>query len=230
MNSLISAYVLHARPYRDSSLLLELLCAEHGRCGAVLRGARGRKGRGAASWQPFMPLWVSLGGRGELRNVLQGEPRATPPLLGGTALYSGFYLNELLVRLLQRDEPQPLLYPAYESSLDALAAGVEADIALRYFELQLLEVLGYGLSLAEAADGPVRASAWYRFVPGQGLLLSPPEPGALEGAGLCEFRERVYSDRARRTLKHLCRQALQPLLGERPLVSRQLFGSQSSQC
>ena len=149
--SLSPAYVLHSRPYRDSSALVDLLTLHHGLQRVVWRGARGQRRK--VSPQPFMPLLVGLGGRSELKTLTQAEIAGRFSLLQGETLFSGLYLNELLVRLLVGGEPQPILFAAYQQSLEQLAAGDPVEPILRRFEWQLLELLGYGFSLTEDAHG-----------------------------------------------------------------------------
>jgi DNA repair protein RecO (recombination protein O) len=229
METLHPAFVLHARDFRDTSLLVELFTPEAGRIGLVARGVRSQR-RGAsrrALLQPLVPLWVDWGGRGELKNLQQIEPRAAMVALQGPALFSVLYLNELLCRLLPRDDPHPELFTDYEAALAALASAVPVELPLRRFELRLLESLGYGVSLQVDADGnALAADGWYRFDAGAGLRRLPAAAeGALAGRDLLAFdADPGQCDAAaRRTLKRLCRQALQPHLGDRPLKSRQLF-------
>jgi DNA repair protein RecO (recombination protein O) len=109
------AYILHSRPYRDSSVILEVFTPEHGRISALARGAR-RKSRGgsaAALLQLFTPLLLSFSGRGELKTLTAREAAGTAVSLRGDRLYSGLYVNELLVRLLHRYDPHPQLFVAY---------------------------------------------------------------------------------------------------------------------
>jgi DNA repair protein RecO (recombination protein O) len=223
------ALLLHSRPFRDNSLLVELFIPDSGRLGAVVRGVGGQRRSGAARralLQPFQPLWASWSGRGELKTVQLLEARAAPLPLQGRALFSGLYLNELLCRLLQREDPHPDLFADYEQALAQLVAGEPLDLVLRRFELRLLEALGYGFSLVVDADGEaVSATAFYGFDGETGLRrLAGASPQALSGADLLDFAAGRFTEASRRALKRLCRLALRPHLGERPLQSRQLFG------
>jgi DNA repair protein RecO (recombination protein O) len=223
------ALLLHTRPFRDSSLLVELFIPDVGRLGAVVRGVGGQRRSGAARralLQPFQPLWVSWSGRGELKTVQLLEARAAPLPLRGRALFSGLYLNELLCRLLQREDPHPDLFTDYEGALAQLVAGEPLDLVLRRFELHLLETLGYGIDLTvDAAGAAVVATAFYGFDGEAGLRRRPADsPQALRGADLLDFAAGRFTAASRRALKQLCRLALRPHLGERPLKSRQLFG------
>lgn len=230
MEQLEPAYLLHTRDYRDTSLLIDLFTPDAGRIGAVARGAR-RFRRGASQrglLQPFRPLWVAWSGRGELRTLTAVESRAAPVSLAGYALFSGLYANELMQRLLHRDDPHPDLFAYYEAFLPALASLTgHLDRPLRAFELALLSELGYGVALDMDAYGqPLAMGGQYRFDAGHGLIpvAALADDGALfRGEDLCAFAAGDDSVAARRAAKRLCRMALQPHLGNRPLASRALF-------
>ena len=138
------AWVLHSRPYRDSSALLEILSAEYGRMGLIGRGTRRRSRGGSESalLQPFAPLLLSFSGRGELRTLTGVEAAGAALTLRGERLFSGMYINELLVRLLHRDDPHPRLFALYGQALEALSEHDPVDGILRRFELVLLDELG----------------------------------------------------------------------------------------
>lgn len=224
------AYLLHRRPYRDSSQLVEVFTAEHGRLSLVARGVR-RKTRGgntAALLQPFVPLLVSFSGRAELKTLTHAEAAGRAGRLEGAALFSGFYLNELLVRLLHRHDPHPPLFAIYGDTLEALSKGVTADTVLRRFELALLDELGYSFALDTEADtGEVLdADSWYRLEPERGLVACSEGIGDIQryyGGDLLAMAGDNYSGSAARTAKRLLRQALAVHLGDMPLRSRSLF-------
>ena len=115
----LPAFVLHSRPYKESSALVDLFTPQ-GRLRAVLRSARGKSGSQA---RPFLPLEIELRGKGELKTLSRLEPNGIPNLLHGDVLFSGLYLNELLIRLLPAQDPQPELFEHYGLTLQALAAG-----------------------------------------------------------------------------------------------------------
>jgi len=228
------AYLLHRRPYRDSSQLLEVLTAEYGRLGLVARGTR-RRSRGGSSGsllQPFAPLLLSFTGSGELKTLTGIETGGGIAPLQGDALLSGFYLNELSVRLLHRDDPQRDVFGAYALALAALADGSAIEEALRAFEFSLLEALGYRVELDGDASGGVGLDEgmYYRFSPGVGLLpqnaVADAGSGLYAGADLRAIARGEYSGSAGRAAKRLTRAALADLLGERPLRSRELFRQQ----
>lgn len=216
------AYVLHSRPYKETSALVDFFTPE-GRLRAVLRGARGRSGSLA---RPFTPLELELRGRGELKSVQRLESAGIALLLGGQALYSGLYLNELLMRLLPAEDPHPALHQDYALSLAALAAGRPLEPILRAFEWRLLDELGYGFALDRDALGePLRAEVLYRLVPDAGFEhIQQLQPGCFNGRDLLALAEADWSQPgALMAAKRLMRQALAPHLGDRPLVSRELF-------
>jgi len=223
--SLTPAYVLHSRPYRDSSALVDLLTLQQGVQRVVWRGARGQ--RRGLSPQAFVPMLVALAGRGELKTLQQAEVAGSYKSLQGDVLFSALYLNELLVRLLRPAEPQLLLFAAYQQALASLADNTAIEPVLREFEWCLLHELGYGFSLTEDAHGvSVQPDKGYCWTPDQGLLpVELSQPG-LPGHGLLAMAAAQWqSPVALRTAKLLMRQALAVHLGDRPLYSRQLFAS-----
>ena len=141
------AYLLHRKPFRDTSLLLEVFTREFGRIGLVARGARGPRSKLKGVLQPYQPLLLSWSGRGELPTLTSAESQAGALFLQGNALISGFYLNELLMRLLARHDPHTELFISYQTALQRLIMNDELDWTLRLFERDLLQQLGYGLLL-----------------------------------------------------------------------------------
>ncbi len=234
------AYILHSRPYRDSSLILELLTPERGRIGCVARGARRDKQRRQHSLQPFSPLLVSLLGRGDLKTLGPVENAGASLWLKGRAVYAGLYANELLVRLLPVGEAQYAVFAAYQTLLQSLAAldggsSEQLEAPLRRFELQLLYQLGScpELGYCAATEGPVRADGSYRlesetgFVPVVRREDARYGVGEFAGAELLALARAVDSGEMAAALlpaaKRLTRLLLAPLLGDRPLQSRELF-------
>ncbi|HTT06004.1 MAG TPA: DNA repair protein RecO [Steroidobacteraceae bacterium] len=223
---LARAYVLHQRPFRDSSLILEVFAREHGRLTLFAHGARGLRSRFPAL-QPFRPLLLSWSGRSESPS-LSGAERADAALaaLPAAQLMSGFYLNELLLKLLARHDPYPALFDVYESTLVQLQSGLAPDAPLRRFETQLLQFLGYGLNLSAEADTgePVRADSYYQFQPGvHGFVVAEPEsPGAIAGHVLHDLAAGAApgAEQSQRQARALMRAALDHCLEGRELASR----------
>jgi DNA repair protein RecO (recombination protein O) len=227
--ALSPAFVLHRRAYRESSLLVELLTRDAGRVGVVARGARRR--RGSTPLEPFVGLLVQWGGRGELGQLRAVERAEPAPRLVGTALYSGFYLNELLVRLLRRHDPHPEIHAGYAATLSALAttSTERIEALLRLFESRLLEACGYGMELrVEVENGtPLDPEARYRYDPERGPIPVGEEASGgllVHGSALLALASgRLGEARDLRELKPLMRGVLAPHLGARPLASRALF-------
>lgn len=219
---MLSAYVLHSRPYKETSALVDLFTAQ-GRMRAVLRGARAQKG---SQIRPFSLLEIELKGRGELKNIAQHSCIGPLLLLQGTRLFCGLYLNELLMRLLALEDPQPIIFQQYQSSLLALANDYPIEPLLRTFEWRLLEQLGYGFSLTHDAQGvEIDTSLWYVLVHDAGLVAQTRlQPGAFKGEDLLALAQAQWQDKQTLTVaKRLMRQALAPLLGTKPIASRELF-------
>ena len=219
-----AAYVLHSRPYKESSALVDFFTAQ-GRVRAVLRSARGKVGSIA---RPFVALELELRGKGELKTVARLESLKPALLLGGQALFSGMYLNELLIRVLPAQDPHPAMFEHYALTLEALAAGRPLEPLLRAFEWRLLDELGYAFALDHDQDEqPLEPNAWYRWQQESGLVVvTQLQPGVFQGSELLAMAQADWSEPGvLSAAKRLMRQALAPHLGGRPLVSRELFMS-----
>ena len=216
------AYVLHSRAYRENSALVDFITPQ-GRLRAVLRSARGKAGTLA---RPFVPLEAEFRGRGELKNVGRMEGAGIPIWLNGEALFSGLYLNELLIRLLPAEDPHPAVFEHYAATLLALAEGRALEPLLRSFEWRLLDDLGYGFALtSDIHQQPIEAAGMYRLQVDAGLeRVYLVQPGLFSGAELLAMAETDWDvPGALSAAKRLMRQALAVHLGGRPLVSRELF-------
>jgi DNA repair protein RecO (recombination protein O) len=217
-------YLLHHRPWRDTSRILDVLTREHGRLTVFARGVRGPTAKLASVLQPFQPLLFSWVGRGEAPALTAAE-RAEPAgaALPPACLLPGFYLNELLLKLTTRHDPQPELFDHYHEALAGLRAGA-LEPSLRLFEKRLLEVLGYGLDLStEATSGEaVDPGACYIFRSSQGLVRAhASDAGALAGSSLLEIAaEQFTSARTLEDARHLLKAALAACLDGRPLATR----------
>lgn len=216
------AFVLHSRAYRESSALVDLLTPQ-GRLRAVLRSARGKAGSQARA---FVPLEVELRGRGELKTIGRLESAGIASFLQGYALFSGLYLNELLIRLLPAEDPHPELFEHYRMTILALAAKRPLEPLLRAFEWRLLDELGYGFALDQDLHGQaIEASRLYRLHADAGFEpVAQLQPGVFQGGDLLAMALADWSaPGALAAAKRLMRQALAPHLGGKPLVSRELF-------
>lgn len=212
------AFVLHARPYRETSLLLECLTRDYGRLGMVARGVRGERGRRRrAQLEPFQRLAIDFAQRGELATLMSSEVADTAPALTGGNSLAGLYLNELVVRLTARQDAQPALFDAYAATLARLAAGEPVAWTLRRFERDLLALIGYALALRTQADGttPLQPDGWYRYDVGQGPSAVPAlTPQAVRGADLLALAADTQPDAAGlAALRHLMREAIRHYLG-----------------
>lgn len=223
-----SSFVLHRRPYRDTSLLLEVFSQEYGRLGLVARGAVSPRSRWKGLLQPFAPLLLSWSGAGELATLTAAEEAGCPIPLPPHRVLAGLYINELLLRLLPRLDPHPGLFAAYQRLLAELAAVPGEEPPLRRFETRLLEELGYGLTLdCEAASGaPIVAEEQYCYVLDRGPLAADRvQTGVpISGRGLLALRDGLLTDPAvLREVKRLTRAALAEQLHGQALKTRELY-------
>jgi DNA repair protein RecO (recombination protein O) len=221
--------VLHQRPWRDTSLIVELFTLQHGRLTTFARGVRGAKGVHArfVALRPFQPLLLSWFGRGEAPRLTAAEPDGALFSLPPGALLSAWYLNELLIKLTAQHDPQPAIFRLYAHALQALAADGHPEWALRRFEKQLLDELGFGMDFSCAADdaAPVAADGYYRFVPGVGFAAS--EAGharAISGRVLLGLaNDEPFAAAADwREARNLMRDAIDHCLDGRELRTRQV--------
>lgn len=214
------AYVLHSRPFGDTSLLVEVFTAGHGRLGVLAKGARSAKSKKRALLQVLQPLLLSWTERGELGTLTAIEAASSAISLGGESLFCAWYANELLMKLLPRGGQHPQLFVAYSNLLPRLQADPEP--ALRQFECTLLDELGFGLGLDSYE---LQASGHYCFANGLGLRPAlPDEPGAIRGATLLALRDdRLLAASERQEARRLLRGVLHELLGGRALESAQLL-------
>lgn len=224
------AFILHRYPWKETSLVLEAFSRQWGRVGLVARGARRPASLVRGVLRAFEPLELSWFGRSELRTLHAAERVGGFPFLRGTALMCGFYLNELILRLVPRDDPHEQLYLAYESTLLRLGQGAEAEPALRGFEKYLLQELGYAMPLAVEADtgAPVEPGARYHYEIERGPVRAhvgvDENRLELRGQTLLDLVADDYSDpHTLQQSKLLMRTLITHYLGDRPLYSRQLL-------
>jgi DNA repair protein RecO (recombination protein O) len=217
-------YVLHHRPWRDTSRILEVLTREHGRLTLFARGVRGPRAKLAPVLQPFQPLLLSWSGRGEAPQLTAAERAEGGAPLPPAVLLAAFYLNELVMKLTTRHDPLPALFDHYHATLGALRGGAALEPRLRIFEKRLLEVLGYGLDLgSESLSGrPIQAQAYYLYRPSQGLIgAGHARAGALAGESLLALAaEELANARALEDARRLLQAALAACLEGRQLTTR----------
>ena len=182
-------FVLHARPYRETSLLLEILSRDHGRISLIARGVRGARSRTPrALLQPAVPLHLSWSGQGELATLSAVDAGGAPLAFAGDALLCSLYLNELVARLLPRNDPHPGVFAAYAATLERLHGRTALAWHLRRFERDLLGDLGYGLVLDHEGDSEVPIDAHrdyaYRLDSGPLPWQGPSDGLRLRGSAL----------------------------------------------
>ena len=221
---LTPGYILHHRPWRDTSRILEVLTREHGRLTLFARAVRGPAARLAPVLQPFWPLLLSWTGRGEAPQLTHAERADNSSALPPAGVMAAFYLNELLLKLTTRHDPLPALFDHYHETLTAVRCAAPLEPTLRVFEKRLLELVGFGLELeTEALTGvPLEADGYYQFRPSQGLVRAAAhDAGALAGASLIGLREgRFHGSRALEDARRLLHAALAACLEGRPLATR----------
>jgi len=221
-------YILHRRPYREHSLLIEVLSRRHGRWGLVARGVRRRSRRPAIPLQPFQLLLLSWQGRGELGTLTRHESAAPPLALPVENYFAALYLNELLLSLLHRYEPHHRLFASYHDTLLSLQGGGDQEAPLRSFEVCLLRELGYGPALErEHPSGEyICAEAQYYYQVGLGPCRNRPAGDYQQISGRAlQFLsgEGPATPTSLREAKRLLRHILAQQLNGRPLASRALY-------
>lgn len=205
-------WLLHHRPFRDSSRILDVLSRDHGRLSLVARGSRGAKSRLKGILRPFMPLQLSWVIRGDMGTLTGAEVDGPPVALTGDALMSGYYVNELMLHLLHRHDPQPEIYAAYHAAVAELNGAGNIAATLRRFEMTLLELLGYALNLDHdtRTGEPLDPAATYEYRVEQGPVPIEGREGPMifTGQELRAVAQQSFEDdaillRAGHLLKHV---------------------------
>ena len=226
------SFILHRRPYRETSLLLDVFSRDHGRLNMVARGVR-RKGNQRSEFiQPYHCLQIAWSGRGELMTLTNVEPDKPPYVLAGQNILAGFYVNELLVRMLHLHEAHPELFEIYEHSLSMLARkNMNQEAIIRIFEKHLLQNTGYGLVLDHDVilKTDINKKTEYFYQADRGPSVTRPDSNdfiKLSGNTLIALNhEELDNETALRETKLLMRYILNKHLGSRPLASRELYKS-----
>lgn len=224
-----AAFILHHKPFRDTSQILDVLSRDHGKLAVVARGSRSAKSRLRGVLRPFMPLSMSWVIRSDLGTLTGAEVRGAPLSLAGDALLSGYYVNELILHFLHRHDPQPEIFDAYALTIEALAEK-SADVAplLRQFEMELLRHSGYALNL-EHASGPdvgLEPAQHYEYRVEQGPVAVSREEGAMvfTGARLTAIANQDFDDPdVLRAASRLMREVISFHLGGKELKSRKVL-------
>lgn len=228
-----AAYVLHLHPYSETSLVVDVFTRDHGRVPLLARGARRPRSAMRGMLMSFQPLELGWFGGGEVKTLAKAEWLGGMPLLGGRCLLLGYYLNELLLKMLPREDAHGALFDAYAAALQALAAGSDDAPELRRFEKTLLKELGYGLTLEIDVESgrPVVADRQYAFLIERGPVekvgagdTAPGEAPSLCGKTLLDMAADDYADpRTRIESRQLMRQLIAHHMGGKPLQSRRVF-------
>ena len=232
------AFLLHSRPYRDSSAILDLFTEAHGRVSVVLRGLRGSSKRAAYQrglLQPFTELACDYRGRSDLKTLTHLDAYATLSVQPWQRerLYAAMYLAELLSRVLPVGEPIPELYQHYAHTLQAVQSCTVVESPLRGFELVLLNALGFALDFSQDVDQcDIKPDAFYGYQSELGfVVIAAGHKGGVSGEDILALADADFSSidnfslrpEALQAAKRITRRALQPLLGDQPLQSRQLY-------
>jgi DNA repair protein RecO (recombination protein O) len=242
-----AGFVLHTYPYRETSLIVEAFTRSHGRMAFVAKGAKRPNSAMRATLNPFQGLSFTWFGKAEMKTLKTAEHERILPQLSGAALMSAFYMNELLIKLAQREDAHDALFLAYEDALVELASSYADEnrtrkiaITLRKFELTLLSDLGYALQLEEEVDSqvPVSADKKYIYLMERGPIpldrharladngrdSSEVDGLQLRGKTLLDLASGDYADAVTLSeAKQLMRAAINQLLGDKPLHTRQLI-------
>lgn len=221
------AFVLHRRPYSETSLIVDVFTEHRGRLSLLSKGARSPRSGLKSVLQPFTPLLIKWSGKGAMKTLRQAESISLGLPLSGINLYSGMYVNELLTRVIATEVPQPALFFDYLDALTELAHNQNPEPALRRFELALLSSLGYGVDFLHCAGTgeSVEPTMTYRFREQKGFIASVRQDNlTFLGEELIAISERRFMTKSQlQAAKRFTRMALKPYLGSKPLKSRELF-------
>ena len=221
------AFVLHSYPYRETSLIVEIFSRDHGRVALAARGARRPASSLRGLIRPFHPLLLGWFGKSEVRTLHKAEWQGGQPPLQGMALICGLYLNELLMKLLAREDAHPGLYGRYGQTLRALGQSSDLQGILRRFEVEMLRELGYAPNLeTDAQSGePVRPDRDYTYETEHGPSLAAADVSPkFRGKTLLDMASGDYSDPVtQQQSKALMRILINHHLGAQPLHTRRLL-------
>ena len=192
------AWLLHHRPFRDSSRILDVLTRDHGRLSLVARGSRSAKSRLKGILRPFLPLQISWVIRSDLGTLTGAEMNGAPISLTGDALLSGYYVNELILNFLHRHDPQPEIYAVYRAAISDLGSSTGVSATLRRFEIEILSLLGYALNLDHdtRSDNELGPESRYEYQAEQGPVPSGDREGPMifTGAELRAIARQEFRD------------------------------------
>ncbi|WP_286133501.1 DNA repair protein RecO [Colwellia sp. UCD-KL20] len=217
------AFILHSRPFKDNQLIVDLLTEQSGKVSAIVYTGKTQKSNKKGLLQPFFPLQIVLKGRGQLKNLSRIETNQRSFDLKGNYVFSGFYLNELLVKLLGEHIECPELFHQYKQSLQALAEQTSIEKILRNFEMILLDELGQSFDFSNVFES---SEPFYYYVLDEGFIPAISKltlPKYSKEHLLAIAQQNIEDEQVLRTFKLLMRQVINNLLGGKPLNSRKLF-------
>lgn len=225
------AFVLHTIPFRETSLIIEVFSRDFGRMALLARGARRPRSAIRGLLMAFQPLELAWAGKGDVLTLMKAEWQGGQPLLAGEALFCGYYLNELLMHLLPREDAHERLFASYSDMLLRLAtdpSGKVNEADLRHFEKALLQELGYGLVLDHDSEGrAILGEAHYVYRMEVGPVLLPhaeAEPQVVSGKTLLDLANNDFTDtRSRIESKQLMRTLMAYYLSGTELETRKIF-------
>ena len=220
--------VLHKREYRETSFLVDFFTREMGKIRAVCKGVRSGKNAKKSLLQPFQPLILSFSGRHDLKNLTQVDASGQHFRLQGNGMFSAFYMNELLNRCLIDEVPNQDVFDLYLASLLRLVEGHSIEPTLREFEINLLAALGYGLDCTNdwQSGELIDTQGYYSFVTQHGFqrLVSPNQSkNCFKGETILNIANNNWTQLTLKQAKVIMRMAFLPILGDKPLKSRELF-------
>jgi len=227
----LNCFVLHTRPYRETSALVTVLSQHWGKVNFVAKGIRAKKHAKTALLQLFLPLNVQVFGQHELKNLAQIEAQGIALVLKNDFLYAAMYINELLMRVLPVEMPCSAIFTLYQQALNQLSKQMPLEPLLRDFELNLLDDLGYGVdfTIDMALSEPICPDDHYRYHPELGFVsdhtarTQEQRRSVLTGQVIIDIAERNWHAYSLRAAKQINRVAMRTLLGNKPLKSRELF-------
>lgn len=225
------AYVLHSVPYKETSLIVELFCRQHGRLPVVAKGAKRPHSGLRAVLVSFQPLSVRFSGKSEVKTLTQAEWLGGLMSPDGRHLFAAYYLNELLMRGLSREDNHTEVFDLYQDTLIGLATGEDMNLRIRQFEVGFLQALGYGLDWTQDRHGvaihPQRDYVWVDqegWSPSNGGKVGDtanhlPEP-VVQGHVIDEISRGIWSKNAASVLKPVTRRLLMTHVAPNGLMSR----------
>ena len=219
-------FLLHYRPHGETSLIVDVFTKKNGKISIIAKGAKKPKSKFFGYLAPFTKLRITYSGRSELKtltNIDRDFSESTNSL--SKTSYSLLYINELLIRLLPKDAIHEDLFMLYEDFLSKIHSGENIELTLRAFELDMLEMLGYGIDFENDIDKnrSIEIDKNYSFIPERGFRES--KNSSFSGKDIINIRMRKLSEVSKKHLKHLTQEAIHFCLDGRNLSSREIFRS-----